>query len=293
MTFVPSPGNVAVHPAARAPVINLPAGSCDSHCHVFGPSDRFPYAANRTFTPVDAPLEELQALHKRLGIDRAVIVQSACYGSDNRILLDALKRGADAYRGVALISPATSSAAIAELHAAGVRGFRLNFLPHLGGPTGPDELDRMVNLVRDLDWHAEIHVHDEEIASYAEFIGRLPIRAVIDHMARVDLRRGGDSPAVHALLALLDTGRVWVKTSGSDRLSLTGPPYLDAVALAARLVAHAPERALWGTDFPHPNISGSAPDDGLLTDLIDTIAPSVEIRQRLLVTNPTEFFDFG
>jgi 2-pyrone-4,6-dicarboxylate lactonase len=173
-----------------------------------------------------------------------------------------------------------------------VRGFRLNFLPHLGRSSDATEVNRVVDLVRELDWHAEIHVRGNDITEWAQFIGTLPIRAVIDHMARVDLARGLDSPPVRALLSLLDTGRVWVKTSGSDRLSLTGAPYEDAVELAAKLVAHAPERALWGTDFPHPNIVGPAPDEGVLTDLIATIAPDEVTRHRLLVTNPSEFFDF-
>lgn len=281
------------HPAPRTPQVRLPDGSCDSHCHVFGPAAVFPYAPDRTFTPVDAPVSQLMTLHRQLGLDRAVIVQSSCYGTDHRALLAALAAGAGRYRGVALINPATRPAEIARLDAAGVRGFRLHFLPHLGPPPTRAEIKSMVALTADLGWHAEIHLHSADIARLAELIRWFPIPVVIDHLARLDLAQGGDSAAVGALLGLLDTGRVWVKTSGVDRVSRTGPPYPDAVALAARLVAHNPERVLWGTDYPHPNITGPAPDDGLLVDLLASIAPGERELRRMLVQNPAEFFGFS
>lgn len=280
------------HPSPRTPVLRLPEGSCDSHCHVFGPAARFPYAADRTFTPPDAPVGQLAALHRHLGLQRAVIVQSSCYGTDHRVLLDALAAGGGRYRGVALIGAATPRAEIDRLHLAGVRGFRLHFLPHLGAPPTLAEIGATVWLVADLGWHAEIHVHSADIARYADLIRSFPIPVVIDHLARLDLAQGPDSAEASALLGLLDTGRVWVKTSGVDRLSRTGPPYADAVQFAARLVSHAPERVLWGTDYPHPNITGSAPDDGLLVDLLALIAPQDDQLRRMLVQNPAEFFGF-
>jgi 2-pyrone-4,6-dicarboxylate lactonase len=281
------------HPAPRTPQMRLPAGSCDSHCHVFGPAAVFPYAADRTFTPVDAPVSQLMALHRLLGLDRAVIVQSSCYGADHQALLAALAAGGGRYRGVALINPATPPAEIARLHAAGVRGFRLHFLPHLGAPPTMAEIKDMVGLTADLGWHAEIHLHSADIARLAGLIRWFPVPVVIDHLARLDLAAGAAGPEVTALLGLLDTGRVWVKTSGVDRVSRTGPPYPDAVALAARLVAHSPERVLWGTDYPHPNITGPAPDDGLLVDLLASIAPGDKELRRMLVQNPAEFFGFS
>jgi 2-pyrone-4,6-dicarboxylate lactonase len=270
----------------------LPAGSCDSHCHVFGPADVFPYSEERTFTPAEAPLEALIALHRHLGIDRAVIVQSACYGSDHSVLLDALLRGDGRYRGVALISHRTPREEIEHLHAAGVRGFRVHFLPHLRESLTWDEVVATAERVADLGWHAEIHVRSNGIVRLAEPIAQLPIPAVIDHLGRVDMPGDPSRPASAALLRLLDTGTVWVKTSGVDRVSGEGPPFADAVRLAASLVAHAPERVLWGTDFPHPNIIGPAPDDGLLVDLLETIAPAEQALRRLLVLNPVELFGF-
>jgi predicted TIM-barrel fold metal-dependent hydrolase len=288
---MPSPSCPPPHPAPRKPALVLPAGSCDSHCHVFGPAAVFPYAPDRSFTPVDAPVRQLAALHRHLGLDRAVIVQSACYGSDHSALLDALAAGSGRYRGVALIGPSTPARQIARLHAAGVRGFRLHFLPHLGSPPTPDDIGATVARVADLGWHAEVHLQSSDITRYAGLIRQLPVPVVIDHLARLDLAEPG-AEAISALLGLIDTGNVWVKTSGVDRVSKVGPPYPDGVALAKRLVSHAPERVLWGTDYPHPNITGPAPDDGLLVELLAAIAPRTGQLRQMLVQNPAEFFGF-
>ncbi|GGN13479.1 amidohydrolase family protein [Streptomyces fuscichromogenes] len=288
----PSRGCPPPHPAPRVPKLRLPPGSCDAHCHVFGPADVFPYAPERTFTPLDAPKEQLGALHARLGLTRAVVVQSSCHGHDHRVLLDALAAGSGRLRGVALIGETTGRAEAEELHRAGVRAFRLNFLPHLRSrPTGA-EIDAVLERVDGLGWAAQLHVRGEDLPGLADLVRALPGRVVIDHMGRVDLGAGRDSPATRTLRALLDTGDVWVKVSGVDRVSLQGPPYTDAVGLAASLVAYAPERVVWGTDYPHVNITGEAPDDGLLVDLLDHIAPDPAHLQRLLVNNPAELFDF-
>jgi 2-pyrone-4,6-dicarboxylate lactonase len=270
----------------------LPANSCDSHCHVFGPGAVFPYAPDRTFTPVDVPKEEVRALHAYLGLRRAVIVQSACNGSDHAVLLDALADGDGALRGVALIDQKTTPGEIETLHIAGVRGFRLNFLPHLRKPPAADEVAEVLSKVADYGWHAEIHVQGTGVVDYRELIESFSIPVAIDHLGRVDITQGLDSPPVRTLRELLDTGNVWVKVSGVDRVSQLGAPYADAVDLAGLLVDHAPERVLWGSDFPHPNVVGDAPDDGLLVDLLAQIAPTADRLERLLVTNPTEFFDF-
>lgn len=288
----PSPGCPPPHPAPRKPALALPPGSCDSHCHIFGPAAVFPYAPDRTFTPLDAPKEQLAALHSHLGLSRAVVVQSSANGSDHRVLLDALTAAGGRLRGVALIGEATTRGEIEELHRAGVRAFRLNFLPHLRAAPTRGEIDSVLERVDGLGWGAELHVTGQEVADLTHLIQSLPGRVVIDHLARVDITEGPDSRALRALLALLDTGDVWVKVSGVDRVSRQGPPYADAVALAASLVAYAPERALWGTDYPHVNIEGGTPDDGLLVDLLADIAPDSDQLHRLLVDNPAEFFDF-
>ncbi|MFD0289316.1 amidohydrolase family protein [Streptomyces lutosisoli] len=288
----PSPGCPPPHPAPRTPALVLPPDSCNAHCHIFGPAEVFPYAPERTFTPLDAPKEQLRALHAHLGLTRAVVVQSSCHGHDHRVLLDALASGAGRLRGVALIGKATSRAEIEELHRAGVRAFRLNFLPHLRTPPTRAEIDSVLERVDGLGWSAQLHVRDEEIVGLEQLVRALPGRAVIDHIGRVDVGAGRDGPALRSLRALLDTGDVWVKVSGVDRVSRQGPPYADAVAVAASLVAYAPERVLWGTDYPHVNITGPAPDDGLLVDLLEQLAPDATHLRRLLVDNPAELFDF-
>lgn len=259
---------------------------------MFGPADLFPYSEDRTFTPAEAALEALMARHEHLGIQRAVIVQSACYGADHSVLLDALERGQGRYRGVALITHRTPRADIERLHAAGVRGFRVHFLPHLRASLTWEDVAATAALVADLGWHAEIHVQAEGIVRFADSVLRLPVPAVIDHLGRVDLPEDENRAASGALLRLLDSGKVWVKTSGVDRVSREGPPFRDAVALAADLVARAPERVVWGTDFPHPNIVGDAPDDGQLVDLLTDIAPGEAVLRRVLVLNPIDLFGF-
>jgi predicted TIM-barrel fold metal-dependent hydrolase len=288
---VSSPGCPPPHPAPTRPSVSLPAGACDTHCHVFGPRQRFPYAADRTFTPVDVPKEQLRDLHAFLGLTRAVIVQSSCHGTDHSVLVDALATSGGRWRGVGLIDARTPPERIAELHAAGVRGFRLNFLPHLPAAAALDELAPVLAVAADHGWHAAVHVHGDGILRYRTLIESLPVTVVIDHLGRVDLSGGPAGAGVDQLRRMLDAG-VWVKVSGIDRVSRLGPPYADAVDLAALLVAHAPEKVLWGTDFPHPNITGPAPDDGLLVEALARIAPTPALRARLLVDNPTTFYDF-
>lgn len=279
------------HPNPTMPSVRPPAGSVDAHCHIFGPGDVFPYAADRTYTPPDVSRHDLRRRHDHLGLDRAVIVQSAVHGTDHAALLDALRAEPDRYRGVALIKPDTPDAAIAELHEAGVRGFRLSNLAHLGPPPAPETIDALVRKAAPYGWHLQLHVAGDGIRDLAPRVRATEIPVVIDHMARVDLSQGLDGPAVEALLGLLDAG-AYVKLSGADRLSRTGPPYEDSAALARLLAAHAPSRVLWGTDFPHPNITGPSPDDGVLLNLLDHVVPTEQARHRLLVTNPTELYGF-
>ncbi|GLZ47312.1 2-pyrone-4,6-dicarboxylate hydrolase [Actinomycetospora sp. NBRC 106375] len=291
-SVVPDARNPGPHPDPHAPSWTPPPRACDAHCHVFGPVTRFPYATDRTFTPPEAPLADLQARHRLLGLDRAVIVQSAVHGTDHAALLAALDGGAGRYRGVALIRPDTAPAEVARLHDAGVRGARLHFTPHLGAAPSPADIAAIVRLVAPHGWHLALHVAGDGIAEHADLVRSLPLRVVVDHLARVDLSAGPDSAAVTALRHLLDTGDVWVKTSGADRLAGSPDGLPDAADLAALLVRSAPERVVWGTDFPHPNTAGYVPDDGDLVDLVERIAPDPADRHRLLVDNPTTCFDF-
>lgn len=279
-------------PNPRTPSIALPQGSCDAHCHIFGPTSVFPYASDRTFTPPEAPKEDLQALHALLGFERAVIVQSSCHGTDHAALLDALETGAGRYRGVALVTADTPIREVARLHDAGVRGARLHFTPHLGPAPALSTIRAITDLIRPFGWHLALHVAGNGIAEHEELVRSLAVPVVIDHMARVDLRAGLDSEPVTAMRRLLDTGSVWVKLSGSDRIATHPPQLADATALARLLATHAPDRVLWGTDFPHPNTHGFMPNDGDLVDQIAGIAADEAARRRLLVTNPSRCFDF-
>lgn len=278
------------HP--RTPTLKLPAGSCDAHCHVFGPFDRYPLPDDRSFTPALAPETALRAWHDRFGFERCVFVQSQGHGFDHRPLLDALRAGAGRYKGVALVRESDSIETIAAYDAAGVCGARFNFLAHLGGRPDLDSIRRVIARIRPFGWHVAIHVAGDDIVDYAPFLRTLDLPVVVDHMARPTLASGAEGAAISTLCDLLDTGKVWVKLSGADRLSKTGVPFRDALPFARRLAEHAPERVLWGSDWPHVNLSGPMPDDGDLTDLISDIVPDARKRQWLLVDNPVACFGF-
>ncbi|RKK05206.1 2-pyrone-4,6-dicarboxylate hydrolase [Pseudoroseomonas wenyumeiae] len=267
-----------------------PGLSCDAHCHVFGPGDRFPYAESRRYTPEDKPKEVLAALHARLGLGRAVLVQASCHGTDNRAMLDALRSDPTRYRGVAMIDDETPDATLAEMHEAGVRGIRFNFIKALGG--GPDlaVVRRAADRVRGLGWHVVLHLQGDGVAEMAPAIRALRMPVVIDHMGRVDPEQGVEGRAFRMLLALLEDERIWVKLSGAERM--VPAPFTAALPFARALLRAAPDRVLWGTDFPHPNLAVPV-DEAELLDLVPLIAPRPEDRQRLLVTNAATLYGFG
>jgi len=286
-----SPSCPPPDPQPRKPRFALPSSSCDSHFHVFGPHAVFPFAANRPFTPHDAPKEALLRLHEVLGFERGVFVQSTCHGSDHAVMLDLLAATSGRYRGVALLTPATTPEQVKRLDAAGVCGVRLHFVSHLGPYPARDDVRAVMRLVEPYGWHIEVHVYGKDLLANLDFIAAIKARVVIDHIGRVDAREGPDGPAFVALRRLVDSGNVWVKLSGTDRVSQQEPPFRDAVALARILAEQAPERILWGTDWPHPNVR-RMPNDGELVDLIPQIAVNETTRRRMLVDNPAEFFGF-
>ncbi|MFL5049566.1 MAG: amidohydrolase family protein [Xanthobacteraceae bacterium] len=286
-----SPSCPPPDPQPRKPRFALPSSSCDSHFHVFGPHAVFPFAANRPFTPHDAPKEALLRLHEVLGFERGVFVQSTCHGSDHAVMLDLLAATSGRYRGVALLTPATTPEEVKRLDAAGVCGVRLHFVSHLGPYPARDDVRAVMRLVEPYGWHIEVHVYGKDLLANLDFIAAIKARVVIDHIGRVDVREGPDGPAFVALRRLVDAGNVWVKLSGTDRVSQQEPPFRDAVALARILAEQAPERNLWGTDWPHPNVR-RMPNDGELVDLIPDIAVNDTTRRRMLVDNPAEFFGF-
>ena len=277
----------------RKPKLQLPRGACDTHFHVFGPQSRFPFAPERSYTPTcDAPKETLFALHKHLGIERGVVVQSAAHGFDNSAAADLIAARPQRYRGVALVRAATGTLELARLHAQGFRGARFHYMDHLGGGDPIDAVLAMAPRLADIGWHLQIHLAGARIAELAPALKRSPVPVVIDHMGRIDASRGTQSAEFQALLALLQAKHVWVKVSGAERISRESAPWGDAVPFARKLVAEFGDRTLWGTDWPHPNLA-VVPDDGDLVDLIGEYAPSEAERQRLLIDNPQRLYGFA
>lgn len=282
------------HPNPHRPArLTTPRGACDAHCHVFGPGHRFPYAPTRSYTPHDAGLAALRAVHDRLGLTRAVVVQASCHGTDNRAMVDALQQGAGRYAGVAMIDANTSDDELEALHRVGVRGIRFNFVAHLGGAPDQTEFWRSVERIAPLGWHVVLHFDAKDITEHWDLFDRMPVPFVIDHFARVSTSEGLKQAPFRALLQLLTDERCWVKVSGAERLGPTGhPPYDEVVPFAQELIRVAPDRILWGTDWPHPNVR-VMPDDGDLVDLLADFAPDPELRHRILVDNPARLYDFN
>jgi 2-pyrone-4,6-dicarboxylate lactonase len=274
----------------RKPAFEMPPRSCDTHCHVFGPAERFPYAPERSYTPPeDAPKEALRALHDHLGIERCVIVQASCHGTDNNAMLDAIASDPKHYRGVAIVDDSFSDADYDRLDRGGVRGVRFNFVKHLGGTPDMGVFERVIDRVKGHGWHVVLHLDAPDVALLSAMIRKLPLPFVIDHMGRAPGKAGPQQPAVRALIELSRLPNCWIKVAGSERISL--PPYDEATPIAQALIEAAPDRVLWGTDFPHPNPSHQA-EEADLVDLIPKFAPSQSARQKLLVDNPATLYGF-
>jgi 2-pyrone-4,6-dicarboxylate lactonase len=283
---------VSYHPSPSAPRRKLPPLACDTHVHVFGPQSRFAFTPERAYTTCDAPKERLFALHGYLGIERCVVVQSKVHGYDNSASADAIAAKDGAYVGVALVPVDVPGDELKRLDRAGFCGARFHFARHLGTPTPIAEVIAFAASLAELGRHLQLNFESAVIHVLAPAIGRSPVPVVIDHMGRIEASLGIDQPDFRKLRDVLADERVWVKVSGSERVSRQGPPYADAVPFGRALVQDAPSRVLWGTDWPHPNLD-HVPDDGLLADLIEQFAPTDAERQALLVDNPARLYRFG
>lgn len=280
-------------PDTRTPAFKLPPGSCDAHCHIFGPGDRYPYAPGRAYTPPDAPLAMFAALQAKLGIDRAVIVNASCHGRDNRPVTDAIAQSGGRYRGIANVDIDTTERELRDLHDAGIDGCRFAFLQRLGQSNTMASFHRIVERIAPLGWHVDLYLDPDAVAGFAPMLTRLPVRYVIDHMGTVDAAEGVGQANFTALLDLVRADeKCWVKVTGLERASATGAPFDDAVPFAAQLVQAAPDRVLWGTDWPHPNLK-RMPNDADLVDALPRYAPDAATRQLLLVDNPARLFGFA
>jgi len=292
VTFEPDADWLVYLANPRKPDYVLPPGAVDAHCHVFGPGNVFPYAPERKYTPVDAPKEKLFALRDFLGFDRNVIVQATCHGADNRALVDALLASDDRARGVATIKPGVTRADLADMHEAGVRGVRFNFVRRLADPK-PDEYYRgLVDLIKEFGWHIVIYFEAPDLAERWDLFTSLPTDIVVDHVGRPNVTQPLDGEGFALFQKLMrEHENVWAKLSGAERLSVSGPPrYDDFVPFARHIAETFPDRVIWGTDWPHPNMKSHMPDEGDLVDLIPRIAPTEELQRKLLVANPMRLY---
>ena len=283
---------LSFHPAPSKPRFTPPPGAVDAHCHVFGPAAEFPFAPERKYTPCDASKDQLFALRDLLGFERNVIVQATCHGNDNRALLDALAHSNGRARGVASVAADVSDAELRRLHEAGVRGVRFNFLKRLADFTPREVLMSIAERIAPLGWHVVVYFEAGDLPELWEFFTRLPTIVVVDHMGRPDVSQPADGPQFERFVTLLrEHPNIWSKVSCPERLSLSGPPtYDDVVPFARRLVESFPDRVLWGTDWPHPNLKTHMPDDGTLVDMIPRIAPTAQLQRQLLVDNPMRLY---
>ena len=299
MSLTKTPGWLDWYTGPSKPEFKLPQGAVDSHCHVFGPSNVFPYAEERKYTPCDATKEQLFALRDHLGFSRNVIVQATCHGADNRALVDAMQASGGKARGVATVKRSVTDEELHTLHAAGVRGVRFNFVKRLVDFTPKDELVEIAGRVAKLGWHVVIYFEAVDLPELWDFFTGLPATLVVDHMGRPDVSKPLDGPEFELFVRFMrEHPNVWSKVSCPERLSVTGPKalqgeaqaYRDVLPFARCIVETFSYRVLWGTDWPHPNLKDHMPDDGLLVDFIPHIAVTSELQQKLLVTNPMRLY---
>ena len=298
-TFEKTPGWLDWYARPRKPRFVPPPGTVDAHCHVFGPGAEFPFAPERKYTPCDASKAQLFALRDHLGFARNVIVQATCHGADNRAMADACRASGGKARGVATVRLGVTDRELEDLHHAGVRGVRFNFVKRLVDFTPRDELAEIAARIQPLGWHVVVYFEGRDLPLLYDFFTALPTVVVVDHMGRPDVRKPIDGPEFGLFLDLMRRHEnIWTKVSCPERLSVSGPPaldgernaYRDVVPFARRVLEAFPDRVLWGTDWPHPNLDAHMPDDGLLVDVIPHVAVTPALQRTLLVANPMRLY---
>ncbi len=279
----------------RRPRLVLPSGACDCHAHIFGPRSRYPLTPDRLYTPPDCLLSAYVHMLETLGVGRAVLVQPSAYGTDNALLLDALEEAGPRLRGVAVVDPQIGERPLRALHEAGVRGVRVNVVDVKDRKPGTLPLDALRPLaqrIAPLGWHLELLLHVDEFPDLDRVLGDFPVDTVYGHLGYMRTDKGLGAPGFQALLRLMKAGRAWVKLSGPSRISTEPYPHRDAVELARALVAAAPRRVLWGSDWPHVMVKGAMPNDGDLADLLTDWIPDPATRTQVLVDNPARLYGF-
>jgi 2-pyrone-4,6-dicarboxylate lactonase len=278
-------------PKPKRPMFVPPAGAVDAHCHVFGPGDVFAWHPARKYTPCDASKDQLFALRDHLGLSRNVIVQATCHGPDNAALLDALKASEGHARGVAVVSHDIPDDKLHALDAAGVRGVRFNFVKRLVDATPREVFQRTAERVAALGWHVVVYFEAPDLPDLEVFLAQMPTNVIVDHMGRPDVAKGVNGADFQRFIKLMEeNSHIWVKTSCPERLTAAGPPYDDVIPFARTLIERFPDRVLWGTDWPHPNMKSHMPDDGQLVDTIPRIAVTEAAQRALMIDNPMRLY---
>lgn len=282
---------IPFHPSPKKPDFILPKGAVDAHCHVFGPAAEFPFAPERKYTPCDAGKDKLFELRDFLGFERNVIVQATCHGKDNRALVDACRAAGDLARGIASVGPDVTDEELTDMHDAGVRGVRFNFVKRLVDATPKAVFLGIAERIAKLGWHIVVYFEAADLQELVPFLESLPTVIVVDHMGRPDVTKGVDHPDFQRFVDLMARNQnIWTKVTCPERLTVAGPPYDDVIDYAAYIVERFPDRVLWGTDWPHPNMKSHMPDDGALVDYIPKIARTREQQEKLLVANPMRLY---
>lgn len=292
MTAQPmDPDWLVFHPDPRKPSFRLPAGAVDAHCHVFGPSPAFPFAPERKYTPCNAGKDKLFELRDFLGFERNVIVQATCHGKDNSAMVDACRSAGGKARGIASVAPDIAMRDLEEMHEAGVRGVRFNFVKRLVDATPQEVFLTIAEKIRRLGWHVVVYFEAQDLESLIPFLKKLPTIIVVDHMGRPDVTKGVEHPDFQRFIRLMaENGNIWSKVTCPERLSVQGPPYDDVIPYCAAIADRFPDRVLWGTDWPHPNMKSHMPDDGELVDFIPRFVPDPAVQRKLLVDNPMRLY---
>jgi 2-pyrone-4,6-dicarboxylate lactonase len=274
-----------------APAFPVPRGACDSHAHIFGPIAKYPLAPERTFNPPQAGIADYRRMLAALGLERAVIVHSGAYGTDVSATRDALLASNGQWRGIALVDRHVTRAALADMHAAGFRGVRFNFI--FGHENAEEDVQEIARRIAEFGWHIQLLVDARTLPDLLPLIKRLPVMVVIDHIGRMPTSAGLEDAGFQALLGLLRERRCWVKLSGANRMGDPTPPYASVVPFARALVEAGADHLVWGTDWPHVREPGAIPNDGDLLNLMPLWVPDAALRDAILVGNPRRLYDFG
>ncbi|WP_375202798.1 amidohydrolase family protein [Hyphococcus sp.] len=291
-TFEKTPGWLDWFDGPSKPKFTPPPGAVDAHCHVFGPGHKFPFAPERKYTPCDASKHQLYALRDHLGFSRNVLVQATCHGADNRATMDAVMSAKGKAKGIASVKPSVTDEELELLNANGIKGVRFNFVKRLVDPLPPAVLAKLVERINKFGWHIVIYFEAPDLPELYDFISDISTTVVIDHMGRPDVTKDVDGAEFSLFQKLMEENEhIWSKVTCPERLSKSGPPaYDDFVPFGRRIVERFPDRVLWGTDWPHPNLKSHMPDDAWLVDMIPRIAPTEALQQKLLVDNPMRLY---